>query len=54
MEGQKEAVDSIKDDIFNKAIRYGLISNEEVDERDLLFSICYILCTTKEKANVTP
>ncbi len=54
MEGQKEAVDSIKDDIFNKAIRYGLISNEEVDECDLLFSICYILCMAKEKANVTP
>lgn len=49
-----EAADTLKNDIFTKAINYGLITNEELKENDLLFLICYILSIAKEKANVMP
>ena len=51
---RSEDFDLIKKDIFAKAIKYGLITNEEIDEHDLLFLIYYILFMAKEKANVTP
>ena len=51
---ESESINLLIDDIFDKALNYGLILEEEQIKRDPLFGIYYILNLAKEKANVTP
>ena len=51
---ESESINLLIDDIFNKALNYGLIFDEEEIDRDSLFGIDYILHLAEEKANVTP
>ena len=51
---ESESINLLVDDIFNKALNYGLILEEEHIERDSLFGVYYILHLAKEKANITP
>lgn len=51
---ESESIKLLVDDIFNKALNYGLIHKEEQIERDSLFGVYYILHLAKEKANITP
>lgn len=51
---ESESINLLIDDIFNKALNYGLIFDEEQIERDSLFGIDYILHLAEENANVTP
>lgn len=51
---ESESINLLIDDIFNKALNYGLTLKEEEIERDSLFGVYYILHLAKEKANITP
>jgi len=51
---ESESINLLIDDIFNKALNYGLTLEEERIERDSLFGAYYILHLAKEKANITP
>ena len=51
---ESESINLLIDDIFNKALNYGLTLEEERIERDSLFGVYYILHLAKEKANITP
>ena len=51
---ESESIDLLLDDIYNKAVNYGLILEKEQIECDSLFGVYYILHLAKEKANVTP
>ena len=51
---ESESINLLIDDIFNKALNYGLTLEEERIECDSLFGVYYILHLAKEKANITP
>ena len=51
---KSELIEVLMNNIFDRAINYGLMLNEELIERDSLFGICYVLNLAKEQANITP
>lgn len=52
--GESDSINILVDDIFDKALNYGLILEKDQIERDSLFGVYYILHLAKEKANITP
>ena len=54
LRNESKSINTIVDSIFDKALNYGLILEEEHIERDSLFGVCYILHLAKEKANIAP
>lgn len=48
-----KSVELLMEDILTKATNYGLLADDEQIERNSLFEIYYILCSAKDKANIT-